>query len=930
MEEIQYVGELLWPGQLANFCLYLSFCSAILAAVAYYLSVRNEDKSWCKIANTAFIIHSVAILTVITTIFYLMISHRFEYRYVLEHVSADLPMRYIFSAFWEGQEGSFLLWMFWHVILGLIILFRKSEWRAPVLAVLSLIQVVLLTMILGAYLGWGDSIYRLGSNPLLLLRDTMDIPLFQKADYVSLLQGNGLNPLLQNYWNTIHPPTLFLGFASTTIPFCFAIAGLWTRKDKAWLTPALKWSLFSGAILGTGILMGGAWAYEALTFGGYWAWDPVENASLVPWLLMLAGIHTNLIAKKTGHAIRATYIFYILAFVMIVYSTFLTRSGVLGETSVHAFTEMGLEWQLIIFLALFTGMGLFLIFKRYKSIPSPVKEESFSSREFWMFIGSLVLLFSAILISGSTSLPVFNKIVNIFDPDYVGLVINDDITHYNKYQVWIAVFISLLSSCAIYLRYGADQWKYISRRFFKHIAVAALLAIFATIIFTKILSLYTWQYYVLMFTSAFAVFANIDYLITSVRGNLKLGASALAHAGFGIMIIGVLASGLNKRIISSNPFAFREILATEKLGEVIKLYERIPMFMDKYWVTYVSDTLVGHERKYTLDFRQIDENQNTVEEFTLHPTILYDKEFTRIAAANPSIRRYINRDIFTNVDELPASKINVEYAHAMEDSLIYDKYKGAVGDTIFGRQCYGIIKSIDYEPRHMDFKKDANDLGVGLTIEFKKLDEEKSYLLYPTLALQGNLIYQYPDNQDELNLKVRLSDSLLNQFFTPPSMMDYSTVILKKGGNAKLNGHQFELRDLSNQPDTTMFRTEEGDIGIQAFISVTPPNEDNFVLKPIYVIRGNKPNVVPDYHLPSGLHMTLTRIDPVTGELTFEVAWDKRNTDNLSFEMAENVPRTDFIVLQAREFPGINLFWLGSVLMMIGLSIAMYNRIKEK
>ncbi|MDV7399460.1 cytochrome c biogenesis protein CcsA, partial [Arthrospira platensis SPKY1] len=100
------------------------------------------------------------------------------------------------------------------------------------------------------------------------------------------MQGSGLNPLLQNYWMTIHPPTLFLGFASTAIPFAYAIAGLWTKEHQAWLKPALPWALFSGAILGTGILMGGAWAYEALSFGGYWAWDPVENMSLVPWLIL--------------------------------------------------------------------------------------------------------------------------------------------------------------------------------------------------------------------------------------------------------------------------------------------------------------------------------------------------------------------------------------------------------------------------------------------------------------------------------------------------------------------------------------------------------------------------------------------------------------------------------------------------------------------
>ena len=157
----------------------------------------------------------------------------------------------------------------------------------------------------------------------------MDAPIFAKADYATVIKGQGLNPLLQNYWMTIHPPTLFLGFASTAVPFCYAVAGLWTGKHKEWLKPVLPWALFSGAILGTGILMGGAWAYEALSFGGYWAWDPVENMSLVPWLILIAGIHTNLISKNTGIRSRVP-IFFIYS---LLYSLCTPRSLLVVEYS---------------------------------------------------------------------------------------------------------------------------------------------------------------------------------------------------------------------------------------------------------------------------------------------------------------------------------------------------------------------------------------------------------------------------------------------------------------------------------------------------------------------------------------------------------------------------------------------------------------------
>ncbi|HRF42278.1 MAG TPA: cytochrome c biogenesis protein CcsA, partial [Saprospiraceae bacterium] len=365
-----------------------------------------------------------------------------------------LEFKYIFASIWEGQEGSFLLWMFWHVVLGGLLVASAKNWESPVLAVLMLIEVFISIMILGIYIGE----VRIGSNPTLLLRNTMDAPIFANADYLSLIKGNGLNPLLQNYWMTIHPPTLFLGFASTAVPFAFAIAGLWKKDFEGWIKPALPWALFSGMILGTGILMGGAWAYEALSFGGYWAWDPVENMSLVPWLTLLAGIHTHLVAKSTGYSIRSTFFFYIISFVLVLYSTYMTRSGVLGDTSAHAFTEMGLETQLVLFVLTFLLIGLVLLIARFRQIPEPKPEESLVSKEFWLFIGSLVLLFSALLITASTSLPVFNKIMESFNPAYVGRVITDPIPHYNKYQLWIGIFIGLLSGGVQFLRFREMNW----------------------------------------------------------------------------------------------------------------------------------------------------------------------------------------------------------------------------------------------------------------------------------------------------------------------------------------------------------------------------------------------------------------------------------------------------------------------------------------
>jgi len=333
-----------------------------------------------------------------------------------------------------------------------------------VLTVINFAQVCLATMLLGVYI-FG---VKIGNEPFILWRQHMpDLPLFTNPDYLQLprvFEGNDLNTLLQNYWMVIHPPILFLGFASTIIPFGFAYAGL-ANKDHGWVKSSLPWAGFSAAVLGTGIMMGAAWAYESLSFGGYWAWDPVENASLVPWLTLIAGLHTNIIYKSTGYSLRSTYFFYIISFVLVLYSTFLTRSGILGDTSVHAFTiddknVVAFYSQLIGFVLVFFVPAMWLFFRNYKTIPSIQKEESSYSREFWMFIGSLVFFLSAIVIIFKTSTPVFNKVfgTNIAPPEEPEFA-------YNQIQVFVAIVIGLLTAVTQYFRYKDTPKNVFSKKY---------------------------------------------------------------------------------------------------------------------------------------------------------------------------------------------------------------------------------------------------------------------------------------------------------------------------------------------------------------------------------------------------------------------------------------------------------------------------------
>ncbi|MFM1875170.1 MAG: hypothetical protein RL266_907, partial [Bacteroidota bacterium] len=439
--EINYIGEHLWAGQLGQISIIIAFVSALVAAIGYAFASKSDSafNDWKLLSRSAFSLHILAVFSIIATLLFMLYNGMFEYHYVWQHSNSEMPMRYILSSFWEGQEGSFLLWLFWHAVLGAILLLSSKTWEAPVMSVFAMVQMFLVSMVLGVNLG---DVIRIGSTPFLLLRehpDFMNLPFLQNASYLERLDGRGLNPLLQNYWMTIHPPTLFLGFASTLVPFAFAIAGLWKKKYTEWMKPALPWTFFGVMILGTGILMGGAWAYEALSFGGFWAWDPVENSSLVPWIIMVGAAHVMVIQKNRGQSLIMTFVLTTATFILILYSTFLTRSGILGDTSVHAFTDLGMSGQLLVYLLAFLFLAIILLIVRWKDIPKSKDEDSLYSREFWMFIGALVLVISSFQIMFTTSIPVWNKLfgTNLAPP-------LDPIAHYNSFQIPLAIMLAIL------------------------------------------------------------------------------------------------------------------------------------------------------------------------------------------------------------------------------------------------------------------------------------------------------------------------------------------------------------------------------------------------------------------------------------------------------------------------------------------------------
>jgi cytochrome c-type biogenesis protein CcmF len=736
---MEYLGEHLLPGQIGHFFALLSLVASLVATVAYFKANQhplfNEKKSWLRIARISFLIETVSVIALFLSLYHIISNHLFEYKYAWQHSSRALPMQYLLSCFWEGQEGSFMLWSFWHCVIGWVIIRKEKQWEPGVMMVISFAQFCIATMLIGLYI-FGTKI---GSSPFVLMRNESllsqaNFPVgygtngLLRTDYMNFIKdGSGLNTLLQNYWMVIHPPILFLGFASTIVPFAFAFAGL-VNKEHTWTKPVLPWTAFSAAILGLGIMMGAAWAYESLTFGGYWAWDPVENASLVPWLVMIAGLHTNLIYKSSNYSLKSTYLFYILSFSLILYSTFLTRSGILGDTSVHAFTGADMTTQLVTFLFIFLLPALFLFFRNRKHIPSIKKEENTYSREFWMFIGSLVFFLSAIIITAKTSIPVFNKIFGTKmappeDPEF----------SHNQVQVFIALIIGLLTAVTQYFKYKDTPTAVFRKKIFIPTIIALALSIlvswFGDVNYIKQGAGFQVAIHLALFAAIYSVVANAGYIWIGLKGKLKAAGSSVAHIGFGLVLVGILISSAKKTVLSWNTTGISTLDqdGKEKPAENITLFKGLRTDMGKYHVTYVKDTINAKDQKK--HFALLFEEKNSKEQFTLYPDVIKNNKGQEGFAANPDAKHYLNKDIFVYVTSWREGNV--------EDTTKFQPLVMKAGDTSFYSNGFLILDKVEVNPQQTKHKINPGETVMIMDVSVVTKDGRR-YGATPGIAIRGN------------------------------------------------------------------------------------------------------------------------------------------------------------------------------------------------
>lgn len=736
----EFLGEHLWLGHSGHFLIILVFFSALFAALAYAFSIKDQSKEqyWLKIGRSLFVIQLVSLFLIFILLFIMIFNHYFEYYYAWRHSSQSLPLRYLVSCFWEGQEGSFLLWLLWHAVLGVVLIRLNKKVEKGSLFVLNIIQLVLASMLLGVYV-FG---HKIGINPFALLRQSMEAPIFQRPNYLELVpDGNGLNALLQNYWMVIHPPVLFLGFAAVSIPFSIAMGAL-IDANKVWVKEALPWSVFALITLGTGIMMGGAWAYESLSFGGFWAWDPVENAVLVPWLLVVAATHMLVARRSTRQSIHLSIIFIMLSFGFIIYSTFLTRSGILGDSSVHSFTDEGLGAQLLVMLVVLIVPFLLLYVVqsfRGKLNDGISEHEPAQSREFWMFVGAAILLFSSAQITATTSIPVWNKIfgTKIAPPTQVE-------AHYNQYQVWFGIAILLLTAIIQFLNYR-------SKKLVKSLPllVSALVSAALTAILCLLLKISYFPYIFFMFAALLGMLANATYVIDKLKKNYILWGGSIAHLGFSLMMVGVLISQYKQEVISTN---IEQIDFGKGFDEKDKQDNRLMLLnkgvgMKDYRATYVEQELI-HDKTY---FKVQFENTKNNKIFQLTPFMQRNGQGNLVS--NPDTKHFWNYDLFTNI----SSYSNTDFSSVeMTNDTI------AIGDTIYLSDSYLVLDSLVANPPHDSVQYSKSIIAVGAYLSLHDLEDSKRKILavYSIDIGNGNRVKSYVERIADKNLLVKLDNVL--------------------------------------------------------------------------------------------------------------------------------------------------------------------------
>jgi cytochrome c-type biogenesis protein CcmF len=497
---MEYLSHIYLPGAVA---LWSALIFSLAAMWGYALALSG-DSAALTFARRAYGFFAASIFLTAVVLALSLMARDFRIEYVYQYSGMDLPAYYQFAAFWAGQKGSFMIWLFWGTMLGLLVRPTTGRNEPAVMGIYTLTLLGLLLILVR-------------ENPFVMLRQTP-------------VDGQGLNPLLQDNWMVIHPPIMFVGYAASAIPFSFAMAALWRRKYDGWAARAFPWALGGFLVLGTAILMGGYWAYKTLGWGGYWGWDPVENASFIPWLFGTVLIHGLYMERTRNRYRRANYILTFLMYISVLYGTFLTRSGVLADFSVHSFVDLGISGWLTLLLGGFFLLGLYLIVTRWREIPTEPNEDPFLSRGSFLVLGTIAILAAALLITAGTSAPLLTRFME--SQSQVGP------SFYNRVNLPIAMLVAFLLSMVPYLTWKGTPGSVLLRKMALPLVFSVIVAVAAA--FWRVHDAF---HLVFILLASLALATNLQKTVDKYRaGGLKALGGYLTHAGVGVILLGIIAS----------------------------------------------------------------------------------------------------------------------------------------------------------------------------------------------------------------------------------------------------------------------------------------------------------------------------------------------------------------------------------------------------
>ena len=362
--------------------IYIALIATLVAAYAYITVLRGQAES-LKLARFSLALAATGVVVALGSLLMLFLGHHFEVSYVYDYSSSDLSTPLLVSALWAGQSGSLLLWTLLTAVIGIVLALSSGKdepYRMPFFLLAQLYLIVLL----------------ISKSPFATLHGPIPP------------EGSGLNPLLQNIWMIIHPPFLFLGYALLTVPFAMALGSLLKREFNDWIGKLMPWAVIGWVALFVGIALGGYWAYETLGWGGFWGWDPVENSSLVPWLVLTALLHGLIIQRVTSSFHRTNYALAVSPYLLALLATYLTRSGILGDTSVHSFGQASSQFNLLMigFPCVFAVIALLLYRRAARNIQTQPAYTSLLSKGFLVAASVVVLLALTVAILCGTIAPI--------------------------------------------------------------------------------------------------------------------------------------------------------------------------------------------------------------------------------------------------------------------------------------------------------------------------------------------------------------------------------------------------------------------------------------------------------------------------------------------------------------------------------------------